>query len=113
MFYDKFQELCKRKGISCNKAALEIGLSSAAPTKWKKTEAVPSGDTLDRIARYFNVTIEDLLGIDRIQVASAHNAPHSVSDADLMYALFDGEATPEQLEEVKKFAAFIKMRDGK
>jgi len=51
------------KGISCNKAALEIGLSNATPTKWKKTGATPSSDTLQRIADYFQVPITDLLGI--------------------------------------------------
>jgi len=63
MFFDTFKQLCDAKGISCNKAALEIGLSNATPTKWKKTGATPSSDTLQRIADYFQVPITDLLGI--------------------------------------------------
>ena len=63
MFFDTFKQLCDTKGISCNKAALEIGLSNATPTKWKKTGATPSSDTLQRIADYFQVPITDLLGI--------------------------------------------------
>ena len=62
MFYDRFRQLCERKGISCNKAALEIGLSNATPTKWKKTGATPVGDTLEKIAAYFGVTTDYLLG---------------------------------------------------
>ena len=62
MFYDRFRQLCERKGVSCNKAALEIGLSNATPTKWKKTGATPVGDTLDKIAAYFGVTTDYLLG---------------------------------------------------
>ena len=64
MFYDRFKRLCERKGVSCNKAALEIGLSNATPTKWKKTGAIPAGDTLDKIAAYFGVSTDFLLGKD-------------------------------------------------
>lgn len=62
MFYDRFKQLCDQKGVSCNKAALEIGLSNATPTKWKKTGATPVGETLDKIAAYFNVSTDYLLG---------------------------------------------------
>lgn len=62
MFYDRFKQLCDAKGISCNKAALDIGLSNATPTKWKKTGATPGGETLDKIAAYFNVSTDSLLG---------------------------------------------------
>ena len=61
MFYDKFKELCDKQGISCNKAALEMGLSNAAVPKWKKTGYTPRGDTLSKIAKYFGVSISELL----------------------------------------------------
>jgi transcriptional regulator with XRE-family HTH domain len=54
--------LCERKGVSCNKAAYEIGLSNATPTKWRKTGATPSGETLDKVALYFGVSTDYLLG---------------------------------------------------
>ena len=62
MFYDVFKRLCDEKGVSCNRAATEMGLSNATATKWKKTGATPSGDTLSKIAVYFDVSIDDLLG---------------------------------------------------
>lgn len=62
MFYDTFRRLCKEKGVSCNKAALEIGLSNSTPTKWKKTGAIPDSSTLSRVSRYFGVTNDYLLG---------------------------------------------------
>ena len=62
MFYDTFRRLCEEKGVSCNKAALEIGLSNSTPTKWKKTGAIPDSTTLARVSRYFGVTNDYLLG---------------------------------------------------
>lgn len=61
MFYDRFRQLCEGKGVTCNKAALEIGLSNATPTKWRKTGAIPTGETLERIAKYFGVSVDELL----------------------------------------------------
>lgn len=64
MFYDKFKNLCDKKGISCNKAALEMGLSNATPSKWKKTGATPDGTTLAKVSAYFGVPINYLLSDD-------------------------------------------------
>lgn len=63
MFYDMFSALCRRQGISNTKAAVEIGLSNATPTKWKNTGATPDGSTLAKIAAYFSVSMDFLLGI--------------------------------------------------
>ena len=62
MFYDRFKQLCEQKGVSCNKAVLDIGLSNATPTKWRKTGATPNGDTLNRIAAYFGISVDYLIG---------------------------------------------------
>lgn len=62
MFYDIYSDLCRRKGISKTKAALEMGLSNATPTKWKKTRATPDLTTLQKVSAYFGVSVEDLMG---------------------------------------------------
>ena len=109
MFYDRFKQLCAEKGISCNKAALEIGLSNATPTKWKKTGATPAGETLDRIAAYFGVTTDFLLGIEK---APADISKRSVSDDDLKFALFGDceNVSDDDLADVLRYAAFVQER---
>lgn len=62
MFYDRFKALCDQRGISCNKAALEMGLSNATPTAWKKRGLTPKADTLAVIANYFGVSTDCLIG---------------------------------------------------
>lgn len=112
MFYDRFKQLCERKGVSCNKAALEIGLSNATPTKWKKTGATPVGDTLDKIAAYFGVSTDYLLGKEK-EKAPTMNGKRTVSDDDIKFALFggSGEITDAMYREVKEFAALVKLRE--
>ena len=62
MFYDIFSNLCDTKGVSCKRAAMEMGLSNSIAAKWKRTGATPNGETLSKIAEYFGVSVGYLLG---------------------------------------------------
>ena len=64
MFFDRFKELCERNHVSCKKAVLDMGLSNSIATKWKKTGATPTGDTLNLISKYFGVSVSYLLSGD-------------------------------------------------
>ena len=68
MFYDMYAALCKSKGISLSRAADEIGLSNSTVTKWKKTGATPSGDTITKVAAYFGVSVDDLISDAQTEV---------------------------------------------
>jgi transcriptional regulator with XRE-family HTH domain len=63
MFWDRFEYLCKKIGKKPNPVASEIGFSSTMITKYKKG-SVPNGEILSRIADYFGVSTDYLLGRD-------------------------------------------------
>ncbi len=110
MFYDRFKELCDKRGISCNRAALEMGLSNATPTAWKNRGLTPKADTLAVIAKYFGVTTDYLLG-EESKKAPATNGERSISDGELKFALWGSEdIDDEDLEDVRRYAAFVKER---
>lgn len=114
MFFDIFNDLCTQKGISCKKAAEEIGLSNSITTKWKKTGATPKGESLNKIAAYFNVSTDYLLGIET-KDAPAENGKRTVTDDDIMFALW-GDTTDvdkDDLDDVKRYAAFVRERKRK
>ena len=63
MFYDKYAQICKRKGISMSAAAVEAGLSKSLVTKWKTNKVeVPSPDVLKKLSAYFGMPVSELLG---------------------------------------------------
>lgn len=63
MFYDKYAQLCKKRGISMSAAALEAGLSKSLVTKWKANKVdVPSPDVLKKLSTYFGMPVSELLG---------------------------------------------------
>ena len=60
-FWDVFSKLCNEIGKKPNPVGKEIGVSSAAIANWK-TGSIPNGETLMKIADYFNVSVDYLLG---------------------------------------------------
>lgn len=63
MFSDRFNELCKEKGVSPNKACAEMGLSRSLAAKWKATKTQkPSAEVLEKMSVYFNMSIDEILG---------------------------------------------------
>ena len=70
-FYDKYVELCKLKGVTPSRAAVDIGLSKSAVTFWKAdTQVMPNSQTLQRLAQYFDVDVNELLGIEKSALKS-------------------------------------------
>ena len=63
MFYDKYAQICKERGISMSAAAVEAGLSKSLVTKWKVNKVdVPSPDVLKKLSAYFGMPVSELLG---------------------------------------------------
>lgn len=68
MFYDKFDYLCKVKGVTCSKAALDAGISKSLVTKWKTLGTkMPSPEVLDKLSKYFSVPVSELLEEEEIK----------------------------------------------
>ena len=61
LFYSYFDYLCKRKGVTKNKACQEMGVSRSVAAKWKSTQTNPNMATLQKISDYFGVSIDELL----------------------------------------------------
>lgn len=61
MFWKKFDMLCRSINSTPTTVSKELGFSNATATKWKKG-STPNGATLQKIADYFNVTVDYLLG---------------------------------------------------
>lgn len=56
----KIQELCKERGTNPSKLELELGFGKGTLYKWDKSS--PSTDKLSKVADYFGVSIDYLLG---------------------------------------------------
>lgn len=61
MFWEAYYSLCLKIKKSPNAVAKEMGCSSGAVTSWKQGK-VPHHKTLLKIAGYFDVSVDSLLG---------------------------------------------------
>ena len=61
MFWDIFVSLCTKNGTSPNGVAKKIGVSSGSITTWKQGR-MPHNNTILKIANYFDVSVDYLLG---------------------------------------------------
>jgi len=57
----QIQTLCNKKGISIWQLAKELGISNGVIKKWEKTTS-PKVTTLIKIADYFDVSLDYLVG---------------------------------------------------
>lgn len=113
MFYDRFVYLCSQKGISPSKAAVDAGISKSLVTKWRNNKVdVPSPEVIKKLAKYFGMSVSEILD-EEAEKAPTESGERSVSDDDIKFALFggDGEITDAMYQEVKEFAALIKLRE--
>lgn len=62
MFYEVYCELCDKSGLTPSGAASKIGFNRASVTMWKNSGKAPKQDLLVKIADFFGVTTDYLLG---------------------------------------------------
>ncbi len=62
-FWEQFYNLCISHGSKPNPVAKELGFSSSTVTQWKNG-SVPSSKSVSKIAEYFNVSTDYLLGTE-------------------------------------------------
>lgn len=72
-FYERFEWLCEEKGVTPTQAARDVGIRQSVVSMWKKRGSTPSGKTLNKLAEYFEVSTDYLLGkvIDAKKLGSA------------------------------------------
>ena len=61
MFWDNFLAECAKKGKSPAVVAEELGFSNSATTCWKNG-SLPRMSSRKKIADYFGITVEELMG---------------------------------------------------
>lgn len=60
--YEIFAQLCKQHGVTPYKVSKETGVSQPTLSEWKKGTYTPKQDKLQKIADYFGVTLDYLMG---------------------------------------------------
>ena len=63
-FSEKLKELRLEKGFNQRELATELGYSQPAIARWETNLQIPNIEVLAKVATYFNVSADYLLGIN-------------------------------------------------
>ncbi len=63
LFAERLKELRKEKNIGQNALAKGLGLSNASISYWETGKQVPSAEVIYKLARFFDVSADFLLGL--------------------------------------------------
>ena len=89
-FNEKLQELRKQRGLTQEELAKKLYVSRTAISKWESGRGYPNIDSLKAIAKFFSVTVDELLSTDEIlTIAEEDNKRKETHFRDLMYGLLD------------------------
>ena len=99
MFFEIFRDLCYKSGETPNSVCIKLGFSAAAAPYWKKSKRPPKREGLEKIADYFGVSVDYLLGKEE------KPAPVQINRSELFAVL--SKLNDDQLNELLHFAEFL------
>ena len=89
-FNEKLQELRKQKNMTQDELAEHLYVSRTAISKWESGRGYPSIESLKAIAKFFSVTIDDLLSSNEaLKIAEQENKQKQTQLRDLIFGLID------------------------
>lgn len=102
--YERIKSACEQKGISVSAMCLNLGMSKSVMSDLKSgRKKTLSADTLDRIARYLQTSVDYLLGNEAEQ-------PDILDQVDVAFYGDFKELTPEQKEAVRDMVRAMRAR---
>lgn len=89
-FNEKLQELRRKKGLTQEELAQKLFVSRTAISKWESGRGYPSIDSLKEIAKFFSISIDELLSSNEVlSIAEEDSKEKENRSRDLVYALLD------------------------
>lgn len=94
-FCEKLQELRKKRGLTQEELAEQLYVSRTAISKWESGRGYPSIDSLKAIAKYFSVSVDDLLSGDTVlAIAEEDRTQSEKRSRTRAFGLLDCSAGP-------------------
>lgn len=107
-FGDRIRSGRRALSLTQRELAEQLGVSNTSISNWEKGLSRPDADLIQKLCAILHLQPNDFYAAENPASRPA------VSDDDIKFALFggDGEITDAMYDEVKRFAAFLKQRQG-
>lgn len=112
MFGDRLKALRKARKVTQEQLAAIIGVERSSIGKYEgKSKIMPSDDVKDRIAAYFNISVDYLLG--RTDDASPPSQTIQLSDIDFALSGEIRELTDDEKQDLLDYVRFKRSQRGR
>lgn len=111
MFGDRLKELRIEKNLTQAQLAKFLNISPSSIGMYEKNRRIPDTETLKRFAKYFNVSVDYLIGKSDIK----ESAEELLKDPRTTIALhndngIDDELPEEAKKEIENFIEYVKQK---
>ena len=118
--YSIFEELLQKRGVSTYKVAKDTGIAQSVFSSWKTGISTPKQDKMQKIADYFNVSVEYLMtgkekeGGEKYYLnEETSQIAQEIFDNKELRLLFDAakDAQPDDLQTVHQMLLALKRKE--
>lgn len=113
-FYTIFEQLCNEESISPAQVRTDLGINQSTMASWKSRNLTPKAETIQKLADYFGVSVDYLLGVGQRVSATAPSRRISKILRDKKWSLQKlSTETKLPIEILRKFALGDRVEDGR
>lgn len=105
-FYEHLHLLMREKNVTAKQVTQDLQISKNSFTYWKKNGNIPKGDILESLAKYFDCSIDYLVGKANIKKEPTTQNEQSVSE-DLQNLIEASSSLSDA--EAQKALAFVEF----
>ena len=118
--YSIFEELLQKRGVSTYKVAKDTGIAQSVFSSWKNGISTPKQDKMQKIADYFNVSVEYLMtgkekeGGEKYYLnEETTKMAQTIFENKELRMLFDAaqDASPDDLQTVHSMLLALKRKE--
>ncbi|WP_088815485.1 MULTISPECIES: helix-turn-helix domain-containing protein [Listeria] len=106
MFGDRLVKLRKERKLTQDDVSKKIGVARTSYASYEQNRRVPDSDVQIKLADFFDVSLDYLHGreTERVEIKN--------KDGYLIAAHAPKDMTPEQIEELERYAEYLIKRDN-
>ncbi|MDT1997258.1 helix-turn-helix domain-containing protein [Carnobacterium divergens] len=102
--YEQIKDIANQKKVSIARLERDLNLSNGSISKWSTN--TPSIDKIEKVASYFNISIDYLLDRESSNVSNTGDDKLKVIASHI-----DDDVTEDDMEEILNFIEFIKSKN--
>lgn len=100
MIGERLADLRKDKGLHQNELAEKLKISTYTVSSYERDKSCPDDDMKLKIAKFFNVSLDYLLGLVEEQIPIGGGKPFAVPD----------NLPPQAIKEIREYIDYIKTK---